>query len=74
MANGDGTANMKQLATTQQTESIYISKLPLASKRHQDQSEDAEESQQHPKRHRKISTSTAYVEDTNVMVSCHLEP
>ncbi|KAM0701731.1 hypothetical protein Q7P35_010640 [Cladosporium inversicolor] len=74
MANGDGTANMKLLATTQQKENIYISKLPLASKRHQDQSEDPEESHHLPKRHRKISPSTTYVDDTDVMEVTYTQP
>ena len=74
MAGGDGTATVQQLVTLQQKDNVYASKPPLASKRKQDQIEAPEESQHLPQHRRKISTSTAYVEDTNVMVSCHLEP
>ena len=71
MAAGGGTTNMKQLATMQQNKTIHTSRIPLASQKQRDQSEDHEEALQLPEHHRNISTSTAYVEDTNVMVSPH---
>jgi hypothetical protein len=74
MAVGVGIANVEQLATTQQKKNIYVSKIPLASKKQQEQIEDPEESQQLAQHHRNISTSTAYVEDTNVMVSPNTRP
>ena len=69
MAVGEGIANMKQLATMQQKKDIHISKIPLASKKQKDHNEDPEKTQHVAQHHRDISTSTAYVEDTNVMVS-----
>ena len=71
MAAGGGTTNMKQLATMEQKQTIHISRIPLASKKPKDQSEDHEEALQLPEHHRNTSTSTAYFEDTNIMVSPH---
>ena len=74
MAVRDGIANAKQLATAQQKKNIHAntaSKIPRASKIQKDQSEDDEEPLLQPQHHRKISTSTPYVEDTSVMV-CHI--
>lgn len=68
MAVDGGTANVKQLATMQQKKNIHTSKIPLASKIQKDQSEEHQRAPQSPQRQRDIGTSTAYVEDTNVMV------
>lgn len=68
MAVDGGTANMKQLATMQQKKNIHNSKIPLASKIQKSQSEEHQQAPQSPQHQRKIGTSTAYVEDTNVMV------
>lgn len=68
MAVDSDTANVKQLATMQQKKNIHTSKIPLASKIQKDQSEEHQRAPQSPQRQREIGTSTAYVEDTNVMV------
>jgi hypothetical protein len=71
MAVGGGIASAKEFATTQQKKNIHAnpsSKIPRASMIQKDQSEDIEEAQQFPDHYRNISTSTAYAEDTNVMV------
>jgi hypothetical protein len=73
MAVGSGIANEKQLATMQQKKNIRVCKIPLASKKQNDQNEDFEDALQFPQYHRNISTSTAYVEDTNVMVSLNTQ-
>lgn len=71
MAVGGSIAKKKQLAAMQQKKNIHVSKLPLASKKQTDQNEEPEESQHVPQHRRNVSTSTAYAEDTNVMVSLH---
>lgn len=68
MAVDGGTANVKQLATTQQKKHIHNSKVPLASKIQNDQSEVHQQAPQSLQRHRENGTRTTYVEDTNVMV------
>ena len=68
MAVDGPTANVKQLATMQHKKNIRISRIPFASQNQKDQSEDHEEAPHLPQHHREISTRTAYVQDTNVMV------
>jgi hypothetical protein len=74
MAVGCGIANVKQLTTMQQKKDTHVFKIPLASKKQKNQSEDVKEPLQLPLNHRDINTSTAYVEDTNVMVNLPASP
>ncbi|GAB7335384.1 hypothetical protein MBLNU13_g07764t1 [Cladosporium sp. NU13] len=74
MAVDGGTANVNQLATMQQEKNIHTPRIPLASQKQKGQSDDHEEARQLPQHHRKISTSTAYVEDTNVMEVTYANP
>jgi hypothetical protein len=74
MPLGDGMTGLVQHATKQQNNNTYTktSARSLSASKHQlDQHKSAERAPLVPQRHRNINTNTAYVEDTNVMVSSH---
>ena len=72
MAVEGGISAMKQHVAKQQnmdTHTNNTSSKHVLAKPQQDHSEDHQQSQQLPQRHSNIGTSTAYAEDTDVMVS-----
>jgi hypothetical protein len=74
MPLGDGMTSLVQHATKQQDNNTYTkrSARSLSASKHQlDQHKSVERAPSVPQRHRNINTNTAYVEDTNVMVSSH---